>query len=84
MEDGYRSLPFPFPEIRAPTLEIRAEWSLAELLGYVWTWSAVRALEKAEGDARVGAFRRDLARVWGGEATVRAISWPLSLRVGRL
>jgi SAM-dependent methyltransferase len=87
-EDGYRSLPFPFDEIPAPELEMRADWALADVIGYVATWSAVRAMAQATGRAPLEAFRRDLARAWGerggSEATVRPVRWPLSLRVGRL
>ena len=84
VEDGYRSLPFPFAEISTPTLEITATWSLAELFGYVTTWSAVRALEKEQGRAAVDAFRRNLQRAWGPEAEVRCIRWPLAVRLGRV
>lgn len=84
VEDGYRSLPFPFREVQAPKLEIRTAWSLAALLGYVDTWSAVRALEEARGPGPVQAFRRELARAWGPEEEVRSVRWPLSLRVGHV
>jgi SAM-dependent methyltransferase len=83
VEDGYRSLPFPFDEVPAPKLEIRVDWTLAEVIGYVETWSAVRAMEKAGGRASLEEFRRDLTRAWGAGATVRSVRWPLALRVGR-
>jgi SAM-dependent methyltransferase len=83
-ETGYRSLPFPFAELDAPRLEMRAEWTLVDALGYVDTWSAVRALERAQGRAALNEFRRDFARAWGPNETVRVIRWPLALRVGRL
>ena len=51
VDDGYRSLPFPFPEIDAPVMEMSADWTLHDLIGYVGTWSAVRALERDEGSA---------------------------------
>lgn len=84
VEDGYRSLPFPFNEIHAPELQIRMDWTLADLVGYVETWSAMRALERVEDRAPVEGFRRDIARVWGSGRTIRSVRWPLSLRVGRL
>ncbi|MDQ3812019.1 MAG: class I SAM-dependent methyltransferase [Chloroflexota bacterium] len=84
VEDGYRSLLFPFDEIDAPRLEIGASWGLADVVGYVETWSAVRAMEQVEGRARIEAFRGELARAWDRGEAVRPICWPLSLRVGRL
>lgn len=83
VEDGYRSLSFPFDELRAPTLEIRVDWTLRDVIGYVETWSAVRAMEKAVARASLEAFHRDLTRAWGSDATVRPVRWPLALRVGR-
>jgi len=84
VEDGYRSLPFPFEEIGMPGLEMRANWTRSDLLGYVETWSAVWALERAVGSGPLEAFRRELGRAWGADAAVRPVRWTLSLRVGRL
>ena len=84
VEDGYRSLPFPFDEIPVPLLEMREQWALAAVLGYVDTWSAAWALERAEGRGPIEAFRRDLARLWGPAGTVRSVSWDLSVRAVHL
>src|SRR3989442_3337684 len=65
VDDGYRSLPFPFEEITAPPLEIRAAWTLANFVGYVETVSAVRALERARGPAPLAEFRREGAGACG-------------------
>jgi SAM-dependent methyltransferase len=83
VDDGYRSLWFPFDEVQAPKLDIRVDWMLTDVIGYVETWSAVRAMEKAEARASLAALRRDLTRAWGSDATVRPVRWPLALRVGR-
>ena len=82
--DGYRSLPFPFDEIVTPHCEIQASWALADLIGYLETWSAVWALERAVGPAPFEAFRRELAHAWGADATARPARWTLATRVGRL
>jgi len=84
VEDCYRSLPFPFDEIPVPPMEMREQWALASVLGYVDTWSATWALERTEGRGPIEAFRRDLARVWGPAGTVRPVHWGLTLRAGRL
>jgi SAM-dependent methyltransferase len=84
VDHGYRSLPFPFEPIAAPELEMRADWALADFIGYVETWSAVRALHRARGDAPFAAFRRALALAWGAAATRRPARWALTLRLGRV
>jgi SAM-dependent methyltransferase len=84
VEGGYRSLPFPFAELRTPAFEMRAEWSLPEVLGYIRTWSAVLALERAGGEGQYAAFSRALAGAWGDPARRRAVRWDLALRLGRV
>lgn len=84
VEEGYRSLPFPFAECRAPALAIEVQWPLAELLGYIDTWSAVRALEKARGRVPLEQFAAGLAAAWGDPGMCRTVRWPLALRVGRV
>ena len=80
---GYRSLPFPFEELDAPALEIRLDWRLEDLVGYVGTWSAVWALQQSVGVGPFAMLRRALADAWGA-AAVRTVRWPLALRVGRV
>jgi SAM-dependent methyltransferase len=84
VEDGYRSIPFPFDPIDPPALEMTARWTLADLVGYVETWSALRGLEKASGRGPIEEFFRDLGAAWGPAAAARHVRWPLSLRVGRV
>jgi len=84
VDEGYRSLPFPFEELDGPSLEIRLDWRLEQLVGYVGTWSAVWALERAQGQGSLATFRRELAKAWGPATTVRTVRWPLALRVGRV
>lgn len=84
VEDGYRSLRFPFPALDAPGLSIEVAWRLADLIGYIETWSAVRAAEKAVGRGPVETFQAALAAAWGDPDAVKPVSFPLSLRVGRV
>lgn len=83
VEDGYRSLDFPFPEIRAPTFVLTADWALDDLLGYLRSWSASARYRASHGIDPVAAFGTRLAPLWGRPETRRIIRWPLSLRVGR-
>lgn len=88
VEDGYRSLPFPFDELDAgeiPGLEIRLAWTLDELLSYVGTWSALRGMESAEAARRLADLRARLARAWGkAGAARRPVTWPLAVRAGHV
>jgi SAM-dependent methyltransferase len=84
VEDGYRALPFPFPEIATPPLAIAVSWTLHDLVGYVETWSATKAARKALGFDPVAALRDDLAGVWGDAKRRHPIRFPLSVRAGRV
>jgi SAM-dependent methyltransferase len=81
---GYRDLPFPFEPLPAPGFAILRDWSLAELSGYVDTWSALRSLERAGDKATRAAFDAEIAALWGDPAGRRRIRWPIALRIGRL
>lgn len=81
VETGYRRLPFPFDEIAAPAMAMRAQWSLDQLLGYVDTWSAVRQAEAVLGRAPYDDFAARLRAAWGAPEARREIRWPLALRV---
>jgi SAM-dependent methyltransferase len=83
VEDGYRSVPFPFEAVEAPPFAIHARLSLEHLAGYLRTWSATQRLVRAGGDDPVPELIDRLRPYWGGGEGGREVSWPLALRVGR-
>jgi SAM-dependent methyltransferase len=83
VEEGYRTLPFPFQELPAPGFEMAHEWTLAELLAYLRTWSATNRFVAARGYDPVVPLAAELGPRWGPAATRRRVRWPLSLRIGR-
>jgi SAM-dependent methyltransferase len=83
VERGYRHYRIPLAEVAAPSLNIEIELTLAQLLGYVRTWSAVGRYIKANGHDPVPALGVELAERWGDPAGPRRITWPISVRAGR-
>lgn len=83
VEDGYRTIPFPFTRIPAPPFTMQARWSLDELAGYIGTWSAVSRFRNAERHDPIPELTQRLNRTWGDPGLKRLISWPLSVLVGR-
>ena len=65
-----------------PPLHLQVDWNVDQMLGYIRTWSAVRALEKAKGPQLTEKFSARLRDVWGAE--VREVRWPLVLLAGRI
>lgn len=82
VENGYRDLHMPWPAVEAPELQMHAEWTRDEMLGYMSTWSATVKLVEAEGPAPVEALHAQLAATWPDDER-RTIRWPLTLRFAR-
>ncbi|RPH67640.1 MAG: class I SAM-dependent methyltransferase [Myxococcaceae bacterium] len=84
VEEGYRSLPFPFEPVEAPPLALEHRWNAAQVLGYIGTWSAVQSLKKAGRGEELERFGEQLRAAWGDPSRERLVRWPLSLRLGRV
>lgn len=84
VEQGYAAMDFPFAETALPPLWIERDWSLADLAGYVGTWSAVRAAAKAGREGIAAGALADIAAIWGDPQTEYRITWPITGRVARL
>jgi SAM-dependent methyltransferase len=82
IETGYRDLDFPFVRVEAPRFDMRASWDADQLIGYVKTWSAVRAMESAKGSSATERFITALRAVWGDGQ--REIRWPTVVLAGRM
>jgi SAM-dependent methyltransferase len=82
VDEGYRSIPFPFNRIEAPELAMRMEWTADQLLGYLGTWSAVKEYKLANGTDPRSLIADELQAVWG--AAARTVSWPLTLLAGHV
>ena len=83
VEDGYRSISFPFAEIAPPPFRMQAQWNLEQLLGYFSTWSATNRFIKSTGQNPLQPLATSLEKVWGSPGTPKTVTWPLSLRIGR-
>ena len=83
IDEEYRTIPFPFEEIDAPGFEMRARWTLAHLVGFLRSWSAVASYREALGIDPVDALRDRMAARWGDPDAGREIVWPVVVRAGR-
>jgi len=84
VEDGYRTIPFPFAEVTPPPLHMQISWTLDDILGYFSTWSATNRFIKANGRNPLETLRPEIAPLWGDPTVPRLVSWPLSIRVGMI
>jgi SAM-dependent methyltransferase len=84
LDQGYRTLPFPFKELPAPCLMLRAEWDFSQLCGYLETWSALKNYRSSQGRDPLAPLLPALGRLWGDPHQKRLVTWPLFLRLGRV
>ena len=85
VEAEYRDLPFPFAELSPPaSFAMELEWDLADVVGYVGTWSPVKIFEAEKGYDPVPEVAAELAAIWGDPARRRTARWPLHFRIGRV
>jgi len=83
IEENYRTLPFPFEEIVAPSFVMETEWSLGQLAGFLDSWSATQKYLKQIGKHPVKEIWGELLSGWGHEEMKRLVRWHLYFRIGR-
>lgn len=78
----YQQINFPFERLSPPPLDLRADWTLEQLTGYLRSWSATRRYIEKNGTDPVTAFSGTLRDIWGDGS--REVIWPLTVLAGRL
>jgi SAM-dependent methyltransferase len=81
---GYSTLPFPYEPVAAPAMSLRCDWTLRQYLAYLHSWSACQRRLKAEGFDVAAAYADAFAEAWGAPETVRTVTWPFTIKAGRL
>lgn len=86
VDEGYRTIPFPFQEVTMPAFVLRATWTLSQLGEYLRSWSAVAKYRRQQGKDPVAPLLEQIGQHWRteGPAAIREITWPLTVRVGRV
>jgi len=81
VDNQYRDIDVPLPEIECPSFAMRCDWTVAQMLAYLRTWSACQAALRATGKDALAEFEGDLERHWG--AGSRTVIWPITVRIAR-
>jgi len=83
VEEGYKSVSFPFREITPPQFQMVAKWSLDQLVGYLGTWSALQTFIERNGHNPLEFLRSELKKAWGDDL-IQNVQWKLAMRVGAI
>jgi SAM-dependent methyltransferase len=81
VETNFEGIQFPFPELGSRQFEMRHQWHLGQLAGYLGTWSATKGFIAARGFDPVDSLVEELRAAWGNPELPRQATWSLQLRV---
>src|SRR6266498_1435493 len=80
LEEGYRTLPFPFEEITPPSFAMKVNWTLDQFAGFLNSWSATQRYKERKGHHPLEIIWDELSAAWG--TGPRIVQWPLHFRMG--
>ena len=82
----YEGIDFPGEPIPAPVFRVAADWTYAQTLDYLRSWSGVADHRKRTGVDLVEAFAPELATLWAGDdlTATRPFCMPIVLKASRL
>lgn len=83
LDEGYTKIPFLYPRLETPAFKMQCHWQLQQLMGYLNTWSAVKAYQQKHGENPVEIMQDEIIRAWGDVDRSRDVYWPLILYVGQ-
>ncbi|MGV3504734.1 MAG: class I SAM-dependent methyltransferase [Adhaeribacter sp.] len=83
IDEHYKTIPFPFREIQTPKFVNTQFWTLAHLIGYLNTWSAVKHFIKQNGYNPVDKLQPEIEKHWNKEEE-KEVRFPLLLRIGKI
>jgi len=82
IEARYAGIAMPGQPLESPEFQMRETWTVADMLGYLRTWSGCARYQQTHGGDPVALIEVDLRAAWGeGPRTVR---WPLTLLATKL
>jgi ubiquinone/menaquinone biosynthesis C-methylase UbiE len=84
VENGYKTIAFPFDPVAPPPFQMIHRWPLSQVLGYLSSWSATQRYKKRTGTDPLKLIADKLAFAWGDPEKTRDVTWPLHVRVGRV
>jgi len=83
LEEKYETLPFPLEEITPPPFVMEVNWNLAQMAGFLDSWSATQRYKAQKGQHPLELIWDKLLAAWGDEKETRLVRWPLHFRIGR-
>lgn len=80
VDELYKTIPFPYTEIKTPEFYITAEWTVHHFLGYLETWSAVQHYKKVNEQNPLELITEKIEKLWA-PGKIKTVRFPILLRV---
>lgn len=84
VSEKYKTIPFPFKEIKTPSFKFEKEISLEDLRGLLLSWSATQRYKDQNGKNPILEIDNDLQNNWGKSEETQFATWNIFLKVGIL
>jgi len=81
IENEYRDLKFPYPQIPVPGFTMEENWGMAQLLRYISTWSGVKKYIAERNENPVKKLRKQLEDYWKPPEIRKNVKWPIFLKI---
>lgn len=82
IEERYAGVAMPGRLLESEEFHMGVSWTVADMLGYLRTWSACARYRQVHGDDPVTQIETTLRTEWG--AGRRSVRWPLTLLASRV
>ena len=83
IQDEYARIPFPFADVQRARFQVERRWTVADMLGYLRSWSATANYARQHhGADLVALVEAELRQLWG--PAERLIVFPVFARAGRV
>lgn len=83
IDESYKTIPFPFDELVVPEFEMKFEWSIDQLCGYLGTWSGLIKFSKETGENPIHEVYNKLTQLFSPDYKIK-VRFPILLRVGKV
>ncbi|MDR7330881.1 class I SAM-dependent methyltransferase [Corynebacterium guangdongense] len=83
VEEGLAALPFPFAPLAVDCPPIIRRYTHRQFIDYLGTWSATKESLR-RGSTELTDFAAALADAWGDPGQPRTVTWPVTVRAGRI
>ncbi len=76
LNQEYKTIDFPFQEIKIPKLLLTKQWSIQQLIGYLSTWSAFQLYLQVNSKNKIDQIFKDLINSISSEELIE-VEWEL-------